>query len=792
MAQREVFSLTQYLWKRDANLENIMESEIKVLSCDLFDTLIFRTTETPADIFRHVGEEALEKRLLKLGVLPEEFKQIRIFAEQEARKKKEKIDGCGEVNIFEIYQELPDSIGQRDELLKLELATEKRCLYINPSILSLIEYFYERQVPVVLLSDMYLLPTQVEELLTSIGFNCGLLKEIIISNQYHTNKASGGLYQILLDKFPHVLPREITHIGDNFISDVRNAQKYGIRSVYYKTKDEHGSIYEMERFSKKARVPELLSLRKLAGSLSANYRQEDRFWFEFGAIIIGPLLSVFSEWVVDIAIEEKIPKIYPLMREGGILSKFIKNSLQERGINDIEVRPLYISRRSSYLPSLAYMDEDDIKKTILNQKVKTVFTRFKIKNVFEEYGDMIILKDNSTVLSSGKTIYETVCDYLFSKENMAKIKESIRLENEVFVEYLTKEYKMNEFPFLTVDIGYNGTMQSVIDEILQHTNHSYRSIHLIALAFNKVLLKKLQGSDIRGFISESILGEPIVTDNWTPGIIEVLMMECIGSTILYKKSDSGKIIPVLEEVGNLNINKKEREYCREGMLCFQSLFLKLLREKPWLKEELYDKRVGLYGIISRFMEYPTWAEAQNLGTLNHENFFGGENFNCFCPEHLCEDAKLKGPEEFLKRRLSGDIWMAGIVEKAFHHYHLMKLMDQTNQNSNFRMMLELAKLIQRNNIRQIIVYGAGEMGKELVKILKMMNIEIVAIVDQNEKLWGLNIEDVEIHPVDKILDFGVKNIAIASYAFRKDIRQNLERKCKNKGVKCNIYDLSFL
>ena len=109
--------MTQYLWKRDANLENIMESEIKVLSCDLFDTLIFRTTETPADIFRHVGEEALEKRLLKLGVLPEEFKQIRIFAEQEARKKKEKIDGCGEVNIFEIYQELPDSIGQRDELL---------------------------------------------------------------------------------------------------------------------------------------------------------------------------------------------------------------------------------------------------------------------------------------------------------------------------------------------------------------------------------------------------------------------------------------------------------------------------------------------------------------------------------------------------------------------------------------------------------------------------------------------------------------------------------------------------
>lgn len=784
--------MAQDLWKKDANFENIKESGIKVLSCDIFDTLVFRTTETPTDIFRHVGEEALEKRLLKLGVLPEDFKQIRIFAEQEARKKKEKIDGCGEVNIFEIYQELPDSIGKRDELLQLELAMEKRYIYINPSVLSLLEYFYERQVPIVLLSDMYLLPKQLEELLTSLGFNCGLVKEIIISNQYHTNKASGGLYQVLLDKFPHVLPKEITHIGDNYLSDVKNAQKCGIRSVYYRSKDDHGSIYEMERFLRDVGVPELLSLRKLASSLSADYPPKDRFWFEFGANVIGPLLSVFSEWVVDIAIEEKIPKIYPLMREGGILTKFIKNSLRERGNNDIEVKPLYISRRSSYLPSLVNMDEDELRKAILNHKVNTVFTRFKMRNVFEEYGNMIISENDSTVLDSGKTLYETVSDYLFSKENMVKIKEAICWENEIFIEYLTKEYQIKDYPFLTVDIGYNGTMQSVIDQVLRYTNRPFRSMHLIIFAYKNALLKNIQGSDLRGFISEALLGKPMVTDNWMPGIIEVLMMECIGSTIGYKKLESGEITAVLEKVDPLSINQREREYCREGMLCFQSLFLELLREKPWLKQELYNQRQRLFEIIARFMEYPTWTEAYYLGTLNHEDYFGGEKYSCFCPEQLTEDARIKGPAEFLKKRLSGNIWMAGIVEKAFPNYFLMKLLDETNQNSNFRMMLELAGLIHKKNIKQLIIYGAGEMGKELVKILKRMNVAIVAIVDKNEKLWGQSIEDIEIHSIDKMLDFGVKNIAIASFAFQKEIRQNIETKCKNKGIESNIYDLSLL
>ncbi|HOJ79184.1 MAG TPA: HAD hydrolase-like protein, partial [Bacillota bacterium] len=404
----------EMLWKQDIYLLQLDNEEVKLVSCDIFDTLIFRTTVTPHDLFLVLGREAKEKGLLK-NIEPEEFKELRIRAEKKAQVIKEKEQGTFEANLYEIYDQMPFESVTKEELLELELNIEKKCLFLNPSIASLLRYYHEKGIPVVLLSDMYLFREQVEDLLASVGFDCAILDDIIISSQYLVSKWNKGLYQVLLDKYSHISPSEMIHIGDNYHTDVVNALKCGMRAIHYKSRQDTGSAFELERYRRSALLPEMFFLRKLAGQLSGEFEAGKRFWFEFGATVIGPFLSVFAEWVVDTAINNGIQRIYPLMREGAIISEFIRNSLRERENDDIVVKPLYVSRRSSFLSSLDDMNETVIKDYIMAQTwsplVSGIFTQLKLDNVFEKYSNVKLPDTHEIIMESGKTLFQELTEY---------------------------------------------------------------------------------------------------------------------------------------------------------------------------------------------------------------------------------------------------------------------------------------------------------------------------------------------------------------------------------------------
>lgn len=795
--------MERFLWQKDSSLLGLQDRKIKLLSCDIFDTLVFRTTLTPQDLFIYVGREAREKKLIIDGIEPEEFKQLRILAERKARQKKQQKNGTNEVNIYEIYDQIPLEIADKDKLLNLELEIEKKCLYLNSSIASLLQYYYEKGIPIVLLSDMYLPSNQLKDLLSFIGFDCSIVDEIIVSNEYGCSKWDKGLYHVLLNKYSHIKPEEIAHIGDTYFSDVENARSCGILSFYYRTREDKGTIYELERIKHGAIVPEILSLRKMAGNLSGEYSREKRFWFEFGATILGPLLSVFTEWVVDTAIDKGIKKIYPLMREGGIITKLVNNSLIAREITDIEVKPLYISRRSSYLPSLPSVNKKVIMDSILNQPwatVDAIFTKLKIENRFSEYRNVRISEASNIFLDSGKKLIDEILDYLCSEENIQKLRNMADMESSLLIEYLTTEYEVANQPFMTVDIGYSGSMQSALDSILKKAGYQCKSIHLVVISYINALNKILEGTDIRGFISEAVLDKSIITNNWTPGIIEVLMMEGIGSTLGYKKLDSGKVVPVLEHIEVEKLNLEEKAICQEGILTFQYLFINLLKQKPWLKKEILNQRRQLYWIISRFMEFPTYSEAKHLGDLYHENLFEeGDKLEKFCPDNLSKAVREKGPTSFLgTKRDNSNIWMAGVVERTLPNYFRLKLLRQIDNNGTLQSVVKLASIIHQKNINELIVYGAGQMGRELVSLLKQIGVKINCIVDKNRNLWGNLIEGVRVCSLDDALQSlngtsqsNNTTVVIASVSFMKEIRDNLEQKSKKMGLKLDILDYSM-
>ena len=86
-------------------------------------------------------------------------------------------------------------------------------------------------------------------------------------------------------------------------------------------------------------------------------------------------------------------------------------------------------------------------------------------------------------------------------------------------------------------------------------------------------------------------------------------------------------------------------------------------------------------------------------------------------------------------------------------------------------MSNIAEYLILNKITECVVYGAGQMGHSLVKILLTCNIKIINIIDRDEKLWGSKIEGIEIISFyqSKLLNNNV--YVIASYAFMQEIKE---------------------
>src|SRR4051794_24194779 len=85
--------------------ERINLGNIKVLSIDIFDTLIWRKVPIPADLFLLLGQQLKAEGWLIEAVTAEGFEAMRSQAESLAKIKKAKEQGIqhAEVTLKEIY-----------------------------------------------------------------------------------------------------------------------------------------------------------------------------------------------------------------------------------------------------------------------------------------------------------------------------------------------------------------------------------------------------------------------------------------------------------------------------------------------------------------------------------------------------------------------------------------------------------------------------------------------------------------------------------------------------------------
>lgn len=78
-------------------------------------------------------------------------------------------------------------------------------------------------------------------------------------------------------------------------------------------------------------------------------------------------------------------------------------------------------------------------------------------------------------------------------------------------------------------------------------------------------------------------------------------------------------------------------------------------------------------------------------------------------------------------------------------------------------------------MKKVVLYGAGKRCRELAKILKYSDYEVVAVLDSSPDRWGKKIESYIVEPPEKIKEFlkAYLCITIADFNIVKEIRKNL-------------------
>lgn len=273
-----------------------------VISFDIFDTLIFRPFSEPTDLFFFLGE--------RTGIL--DFKRLRMQAEAEARVQKYKEEKHYEIKLSDIWSRLENEIGvTKEQGMQMEQALEMEFCYANPFMQQVFTQLREHGKRIVITSDMYLSKAFLSELLQKNGY--GGYEELYVSCEYEKSKADGSLYEVVKRAYPDT--DSMIHVGDNPVSDVKNAKKHGFEVFYYPNVNRNALLYRAYDMSAVVGG----AYRGIVNNKLYNGTEQLSMEYEYGYIYGGLFVLGYCNFIHTYAREHGIDKLLFLSRDGDIL-----------------------------------------------------------------------------------------------------------------------------------------------------------------------------------------------------------------------------------------------------------------------------------------------------------------------------------------------------------------------------------------------------------------------------------------------------------------------------------------
>ena len=580
--------------------------QARVLSLDCFDTLLWRDTHAPADIFARLpGTTPMQRR----------------HAESQARRVARFGSDRHEVSIGEIYAELlPNApADQRAAAIAAELAAEARhCFAFAPTV-ALMRAAKARGMQVIVVSDTYLDTNQLRELIArSAGEEvAGLIDRIFVSSAFGKPKA-GGLYGDVLRKLS-ARPNEILHIGDNKGADVTGVTPFGVATLHLRQFSE--AVTEQLRLE--AGMDAMLHRHEAEGLTTPQPHRAALALAEpclaqtdgadparrFGFAALGPAMAGFAHWLAAEAADLRKRHggtVHPLflMRDGHLPMQAARALLGE----DFAARPIEISR---FTATAACFTSERAVRHYLEQELGT---------------DPAALARQLLIPEAEIEGIITGCDpsaashALLAHARRAEVKRAILAASRGMARRLLAHVRAVANPqpgdtLMLVDLGYNGTVQNRIAALLAKE----LKVHV---AGRYLLLREMDrpGLDKRGLIDAEHY-EPHALEALCANVavLEQLCTTPMGSVVNY--TEAGE--PIRRASGIKQRQSAIREGVQAGAIAFitASKGIALRASEP---DTIAHWRRGAASSLARLMYLPRPHELAVIAAFEHDVNLGTE------------------------------------------------------------------------------------------------------------------------------------------------------------------------
>ena len=418
-------------------------SKYENISFDIFDTLLKRNVSEPARVFELMAQKLGEKYL--------KFAEKRVLAEMEARK----LYTGQEISLRDIYlQYCGIEEKQIDSLIKLELETEKAVLVLNQEIWAVYKRCIEENKKVFIISDMYLPKEFVEETLKALGVKS--YQKLYISSEYGKTKRAGDLFDIVLRE-QKIDANNFVHIGDSIIADYYIPKSRGIKAFHI-PRIVKRSTYELKNKKDELRIDYLNTF------INNNISISNDKYYHFGYERFGMFLWGYAKWLLEIAEQKELKKLYFFSRDGLIMKKAVDICNHN---SKIKTYYLEVSRRSLRVPIL-WMNSDF--ELVLDMIVPSKI--IPINAIFDGIGLEIneykpLLKQYGFDVTS---VFER--NHILENKNLIEMYRQLQIEIEIIskkeYELLKKYIIQNDLAgeFAVIDIGWSGGMQRYLKQTL--------------------------------------------------------------------------------------------------------------------------------------------------------------------------------------------------------------------------------------------------------------------------------------------------------------------------------------
>lgn len=430
-----------------ATLLDHAPASANILSLDCFDTLVWRNAHIPRDVFCDLP--------LQGGGI-----EARAWAESGERRARKVVTGQSEVTLDQIYRRMmpaADDAAIADAIAR-ECAAEARHCYGFAPVADVMRAAKAKGWRIIIVSDTYLTETQLRAL---IGAAAGedvlaLIDRVFASSAYGVSKSEGLFRHVLADL--KVAPATILHLGDNHAADQVAPTKLGIGNAHFRQfapdveqrLRHEASAATMIEPGSRVTIP-INQPHRAALALRPDLDPA----LALGHDVLGPVLQTFARWVKDEAeamalrVGKPVRPVF-LMRDGYLPRAVFDAMYPEAGSAAVEI--------SRFTAGAAHLTDRDTLDAFVTETLQRM--------PLEPLGRQLLLHGNEIgPLTKGDE--RAFRKAVLAPDMTRRILKRAAGYCDRLIAHIRAQGIADGDAIMLVDLGYNGSVQTLIEPLLR-------------------------------------------------------------------------------------------------------------------------------------------------------------------------------------------------------------------------------------------------------------------------------------------------------------------------------------